>query len=450
MTMNIAAQKNRRLLFYTIIFVAVIILYNAALRTYAGDDLIFPYVLDKYSLTEYLQMRYMTWSSRTVIEGLLALISRSVLLWKIVNTAVYILLAYSLYRLSNRTSMAAVYILILIYPISDLSSAGWMATITNYVWPAAFGLYSLVIIHRLVHRERVHWWEIVISILSMLIGTSVEQYCVIHLVFLAVYMGYVFINKRFGKALCIIAVQLIAACANLIYILSCPGDTRRVMVEASRWMPDFFTKNFFDKIIDGFEHTMWRVMSGQNVIFLIFTAFIFVCILKKTKSKIIRAVSAVPFFFTALISFGTVDGSGFLSSIVGLFKSGSGVNASSWNKLANYLLFVVYVVIIVCIVTALLYLFDNISYGIVYSLVFLLAIASGAVMGLSPTMAASSDRVFLFTYVLFIFIMLKVYGNVKMTFSLRELKIMKYSGAVICAAFVLNNLAAIAQSYGSL
>ena len=447
---NIKNSFKNRAFLYTLIFAAIIILYHVSFSVYNGDDMMFANALKEDSLFEYLNIRYETWSSRTVVEGLLALLAPHIWLWKALNAGVYALLAYSLYKLTNKASLLGVYIFILIYPITYMGSAGWVATMLNYLWPVAFGMYSLVALNKLARNETVRWWEIALSFFAMLIGTSTEQYCAAHFALLVIYAVYIYIKNNSRKALLMPVCQIAVTAANLVYILTCPGNAYRTTVEVPLWMPEFYNKNMIDKFIDGFEFTMSRLLSSDNIIFLVFLVFIFICVWKKTNSRAARAVSAVPVFICVLTVFGNLDGSGYLSSFTGLIRSNAGVNAVSWDKLANYMPVFLYALLIACVIASFFWLFDDIRYGAGYSLVFLTGVGTGIIMGFSSSMEVSSDRVFLIAYVLMMYIALKLYGNVKDKFSSREARLIKYAGIAVCAAFVLNNFAAIATSYGSM
>ena len=441
--------KNRAFL-YTVIFAAVIILFHISFNVYSGDDMMFANALKENNLFEYLGIRYETWSSRTVVEGLLALLAPHIGLWRILNAGVYALLAYSLYKLTNKSSLLGVYIFILIYPITYMGSAGWIATMLNYMWPVAFGMYSLVALNKLAHNEPVRWWEIVLSFLAMLVGTSTEQYCAAQLVILIIYSAYIYMKNNSRRVLLIPVCQIAVTAANMIYILTSPGNAYRTAVEVPLWMPEFYNKNILDKFIDGFEFTMSRLLSSDNIIFLVFLVFIFICVWKKTKSRAARTISGIPVFICLLTVFGNLDGSGYLSSFTGLIRGDAGVNAATWNKFANYMPVFLYALLIVCVMASFFWLFDDVRYGVGYSFIFLTGIGTGIIMGFSSSMSVSSDRVFLIAYVLMMYIALKLYGNVKNRFSLKEMRLIKYAGIIICAAFVLNNLAAIATAYGSM
>jgi len=117
-----------------------------------NDDPYFARILGRQNLIHFLVKRYHTWSSRTLIEGLLVLIVRFELLWKAINIGLYFLIVYSLLKLIDvkegfyRNFMCV--ILLMLYPYQDMSSAGWAATSTGYFWTISVGLYALQLLKK--------------------------------------------------------------------------------------------------------------------------------------------------------------------------------------------------------------------------------------------------------------------------------------------------------------
>lgn len=433
---------NQKVFFvYSLIFVGVLITYHFAIKIYGGDDInIFSSALNNINLLDFLQIRYNTWSSRTVIEALCVLFVKNIFFWKITNIAIFCLLAYSLYELSHKSSLYGVYILLLLYPLTEMASAGWIATMMNYLWPLSFGFYSLIIINRLSNKLNVYWYEIFLSYLALMIGISNEQYCVVHLAMLIIYSILFILNKCSHKYLWIYAGHYIITIANLIYILICPGNHRRNAEEVSNWMKDFYEKSIFDKLIDGFESTISTLLSSSNILFLIFSIFICICIWKKSKTQIIRIIGGIPMTITLFISLGNINSNGYFSSAVSLIKNNSGVTAENWMKFSNYIPIVLYVCIMGCIIISFFFIFDNFIQCLECSFFFILAIASRVILGFSPTLFASNHRTFLFCYGLLILIMLKMYASICSIFSKKELQSGKYAITFLTIMIILNNI----------
>ena len=93
------------------------------------------------SIASFLAMRWHTWSSRLLIEGLLCVTTKSIWLWRVLDSLAKVLLAFSLCRLANaekRPEMLGLAALLATgIPFAILRSTGWQATSLNYDVPLA-------------------------------------------------------------------------------------------------------------------------------------------------------------------------------------------------------------------------------------------------------------------------------------------------------------------------
>ena len=98
------------------------------------DDWVFYAVLERgESIPAWLLLRWETWSSRLIIEGVLCLITHSIWAFRVLDSAAMVLLSWALCRLAGaekRPGMLAVSAaLVTAIPFSVLRSTGWMATL---------------------------------------------------------------------------------------------------------------------------------------------------------------------------------------------------------------------------------------------------------------------------------------------------------------------------------
>lgn len=440
--MDILTDRQRKKnILYSACFFIVIVIYHLAIRIDFGDDTYYAHVLDNTGLAAFLINRYYTWSSRLVIEALLVCFVRSPLLWKIADIAVMCLLAYSLYELSHRTSLFMVLAMLIIYPFVEMNTAGWIATTMNYLWPLAFGLYSLLIIDRLTRHIQPKWWEALLSFMALAIGANVEQYCVVHIVLLTLYAVRIIVDRNRDTSLWVLAVHYLISFVSLLFVLTCPGNRLRTASEVVSHMKDFYQKTLIDKLIDGFENTMAGMLSSYNLIFLIFAIFICICVFKKTKQIGFRTIALIPALASPVI-----QAAALLSRLRGLdfFMTASlltgngGATAVTWPDILSYVPLMIYGIIICCVLVSFLVVFDDLFSAIESIVLFGTALASRVIMGFSPTIVPSGSRTFLFCYALVIFIMLKAYGQTERLFSEREKRFGRFilgSAAVCMAAF---------------
>lgn len=152
-------SKNNKKKFYIIIlFLIVILAYHFLLREYTGDfKEMFSQLMDKDTLGDALRKRYETWSSRVFIEAPLILLAHNnaVLLWKVCNIFVWLALALSLMYLTHYKNITMLIGLILMYPVTDMASAGWIATYINYLWSLTAGCISVIALDKMYYDKKI-------------------------------------------------------------------------------------------------------------------------------------------------------------------------------------------------------------------------------------------------------------------------------------------------------
>lgn len=194
------------------------------------DDWVFYAVLEQgESIPAWLLNRWETWSSRLLIESVLCVITHSIWAFRVLDSAVMIILAWALCRLSNtekRPEMLTVSaLLVTAIPFAVLRSTGWMATGLNYYWPLAATAVALVpLADCLWQRETGRIMQIA-AIACAIFGANQEQTSALLVGSYLVLGGYMYIRSRHMKA-AHAAIFAIAA-AELVLHLICPGNALR-------------------------------------------------------------------------------------------------------------------------------------------------------------------------------------------------------------------------------
>ena len=160
---------------------AVSVIWHAILTVAVGDDLVyFKTLLDGRSLFEILLHRYRTWSSRLAIEAVLIPIVHCTWLWRILDTVILASIPVLLDKLLDADERMRWYIaaFVLLYPFSDMMSAGWISTTTNYLWPLWCILFLGVLIKRAMHGGQLRWYEGISGIIACIYASREEQWAV--------------------------------------------------------------------------------------------------------------------------------------------------------------------------------------------------------------------------------------------------------------------------------
>ena len=207
--------------------------------------------------------RYLTWSSRLLIESATLFFSVHDKLFIIASIiASFFLLLPSKKICPNLPWIPGLFIFIFL-PASEFLSAGSIPTYINYVFPASFLLFSLY------YRYSDKWWVQCLAFLSFVFAIMNEQ--------LAVYafLWIVFELIRDWKVITFRYRNILYGLVSLTGILSAkfsPGNTLRFEKNVESWFPNFVHLNPFQKIGLGILETgdgIFSVSFGFIFVFLI-------------------------------------------------------------------------------------------------------------------------------------------------------------------------------------
>lgn len=445
-------RKNKVAWVWGIFFVVSLILLHMSIRIYAGDEVnVFSHALDEQSIKEFIKFRYTKWTSRVIIEIILVYVSKNIYLWKICNILMYMLWSYSIYKITNMYS-GVILGMIMLYPIIDMSSAGWIATSLNYFWPLVFGTYSFVTVNKIISGKKVKVCETILSIVAEIIAVNMEQYAVLHMLCLGIVFAYLLGIKDYSKKkFSIIGIHFVVSLASLLFIITCPGNEARKIWETKTNMKNFTTLSLVDKIICGYNTTISGFLNQFCLLFFVFLLVVLVCVIRKSvndeNTYWIISISAIPSIIAIIASIGNVFQNGYFVTISEALRQGIIINGENWNKPIYYLVFISYVIFTISIIFSIIYIFDDIFVGIVHGGLFLCAILVRVILGFSPTLYASSLRTFCFSYGVVIYITIIVLKEIKAMFSEKEWKKMEGVLFGICCVFVMEIVARISGMY---
>lgn len=225
---QLVKDNKKKNIYIFLLFIVVILAYHFLLREYIGDFReMFSPLMDTDTLGEALRKRYETWSSRVFIEAPLILLAHNngVLLWKVCNVFVWIALALSLMYLTHYKNNVMLIGLILMYPVIDMASAGWIATYINYLWPLTAGCISLIALDKMYFDKRIYFPEAVMYLLLELFATNFETFGMMYACILLWYIGNLWYEKKIKlKKVCFWLLQMAIAVGNMIFALTCPGN----------------------------------------------------------------------------------------------------------------------------------------------------------------------------------------------------------------------------------
>ncbi len=387
-----------------ILYALCMIALHIVIKTDFGDDVNFIKVFGEWELWPYLVHRYNTWSSRFIIEICMITFPHAVALWKVIDVAVMVWIAAAFSLFFNREKRVIVdwYIILIMmsYPFAAMYSAGWIATTVNYSWCVAFGLLALVPTRNILIGKRNPWYLYIPACFGLLYASSHEQMCAVMVGISSILGIYYFYKNR--KVHWFTILQVVVALAGLIYILTCPGNANRTVLETKSWFPEFANFTLLHKIELGYSRAMYEFVMKQNILYMLFCATLTAAVFLYNKNIALRFISAVPFALSLLMGpFVSIVQNRLpflerLRNALTVYGSGFTVAApKTWLP-------VIFVTAIAgCVLISLWAVFKNTQMTLFSISVLGVGLATAVAMGFSPTVWASADRTFIFMYMAF-------------------------------------------------
>ena len=397
--------KNK---YFPFILFFLIILIEHVFMPFIGDDILFKATKDNYF--DLMKFRYFNWTSRLIIESVLNLFVRmDYSIWKVIDSFIYTLGVYLVLKLVNKNAKPIInYIgclLFLIYSYTEMGSAGFIATTTNYMWSFVFGLLSLLPLINKEQNKDTNKIIYIISFLGLIYSTNQEQCCALILGFNLLY----FINTKIKKEksnkyniLCIILSII-----SLIFIITCPGNNNRVLMETKTWFPNFNKLNFSQKLYLGIVPTM-NLMLDNSLVLFTFTIILGIATIiysKKFYSKIISLSTMI--IVSCLTLFRNTIGK-IIPQVLYLKEAFASQKSLSFDYHYQVLALIITIIIFSSLLYMILLIFKKKQ--LLPLFIFLAGSASRLIIGFSPTVFASSSRTCLFLYMsLFTILLLLIY-----------------------------------------
>ncbi len=367
------------------------------------DDLWFQQI----SITgDWISTRYHTWSSRLVIEiVMICLLQLPTWVFSLLTALLCVQLAAGLaWMIDEELNLylrCVLCLLFMIYPLAELSSAGWVSTCLNYLWPLSFGIVALFPLRQAMRGAPLSRIGLLYSAACMIFACNQEQMCALIIGFYAVGIGsMLYARKKVNPSIWLLA--LLAIC-SFLFIMTCPGNGARFEREVDAWYPQYREFGLMAKAFLGVVSTVATIFDTKNILFLLLVLFLAYRGIREaergTAFVFLSCSPALCFLFF----------SGFLQDYLGqeeitqeFNQFADLVNPALFSK--PYLAFVLAVSasFVLAMVAALFVQVDR-PKRLEVALVLLAGFASRFLMGFSPTLYASLTRTFSYLYFAVIF-----------------------------------------------
>lgn len=406
-------KKNKNIVAILAIFFVILVLNFSIKNVPSADDQWFLNIFQNKYNNNYLKFgidRFHNWTSRFIIESVLVSFVKNINLWRIVNSIamlIVIVIPPYLFKTNNRfRGLIVSFLFTLLIPIAAINNAGWVATTTNYVWVMAAALIAIFPIFELLNGDKKKYWflEYMLGIVFLVYASNQEQMIVILLVVLTLIAFYMFFKKK--KDIIYIVPYHLIVILNLLIALSSQGNKIRAKVETQNWLPDFINYTVGDKILLGYITTFSRLFIQYSSIVFMFLTLLFLLGFQKNISNLKKFITSLPILI-------------YIISIVVFIKN----NINFDVKLNNYISLIVFLTFFIIIITISIMIVSesHLSFLIVMAMLAL-GCGSRIMMGFSPTIFASGERTFYFTYIFIIMSSIYLLKDIKF----KDLKIWNF------------------------
>lgn len=381
-------------IFLTIFLCAFLYLKIRGISHYS-DDVWFSNEAKTPDIIKWLTIRYQTWSSRTPIEFVLLKIINHKQIWAIFNSffiaATISSLAYIISDNKKETIYSTlIFILIIIITIKKgfiKDGILWMTGSVNYLWPFAFSITGFALLKNTKRSLTPNKKTFIIPLIFFFSSFS-EQVVLINIILLiSIVLVYRGVTQRIS------IISLSATAFAFIYIIFSPGNAMRLHLEVSRWNPDFVNLNILEKVTMGLNLSYDQMFSVQPVAIII----IYLCLfLSSPKNLKVRLIS---FLLLALtISLTLIQKKLFSSMEFDTIYRLNSQNAASYFALAR-----ASIVILISVSTT-IFLFihqKEMKSAWVITSIYVASYSGTVMLGLSPTIYASGQRVLMVSGIMF-------------------------------------------------
>lgn len=402
--------KNKYLPFVAL-FIVMLIMHS--FTNFFRDDLYFSTQLLNNNLFDYIKMRYLTWSSRIITEIYFVFFTNHRTLWIFIDSLAFSLIAYLLSKLFNKDDNVKlnwiIIAMVLIYPFTDMSSAGYITTTIFYIWPLLAFLYIMYILKQITHNKQITKWQILLLVIAIINAVTSEQACLLTAGFTFLTILQKVLNKNFKIKENKILLTIFSSCIlYLIFIATCPGNHMRTISETATWYPSYANFNILPKIYLGIIPT-FSVIINNGVIVTLTALFLCVFTLKKNNkcyNKIISIILLMFFLATTV----------FKNNLLNIFPNFNyfyEILALESLPNLNLLNILPFILCSISLIGIIYLLYINFKDEILLPIIFIAGFCSRFIMGFSPTVFASHERTAIFFYFSMLMIDIIIYSKLQ-------------------------------------
>lgn len=265
--MNLLKKESTYQWLMLLAFTAVIFLQHLP-ATYVSDDAVCSALTGTQTWLQRLQQLYHL-NGRVLTDGFANLFYRMPMwVWKVFDTCAFtaaVCLLVRAFTPGGWKDVMAACALVGLFPFNYLNSAGWVATTANYLYTVLCLLVVVACVSRLERGEALRWWHWAVGVVCILYAANHDQTAAILIGGLAMYTLYCLLTRADGKKTRTAAILL--GISVLIYagMLLMPGHINRMnsTEEMYDWLPQYANWSFGKKLWVAFSTTAAPLVFGK-------------------------------------------------------------------------------------------------------------------------------------------------------------------------------------------
>lgn len=355
---------------------------------YSGDDL----KLLNQTFGELVEKRWQ--DSGRVLTDAVAWVSCFLpsKLWKLLDIAVIVgivgMLRYLFTEKNSEENTLLVCVAFLLFPFQILSTAGYIATIANYLYPFFTMLVVFTAIKQKIVKGKTPWWMYLAVILSIIYTTNQDQYAISLIFFLTILLIVSWKNDSLRKVRGLLCLEEIASVLGYAALYFAPGHCFRMNTYGT-WIPDYAQWTVGQKLFHGYNATVAYLYYRSIPLLTVFFVLLFL-VAGKGKKRVVF-FTGIPLGFHLLLK-GT--GADLLQPLPGLALGMPEIGPLSEGKNAG--LFLLSILLTASVFIGVWLAVDTIWRK--YTILCLLFMGAGSrmAMGFSETLYGSSYRTYSF------------------------------------------------------
>lgn len=380
----------------------------------AGDDMVYKDAFhDWQSLKEWAKLFLTTWGGRVIVLGVTSvLLNAKLTVYKVITTLAILTLVYAIYKMivisrgNKKSNILLITIFSMLFLINQLEfseSIIWMTGSFNYLWTSMTLCIALIPSLKIINQKEIYKWEYILYIPAVIFTCNFEQTGAIFVCFASISFVIAKLDKiKINKGM--IAITVMGAIVTIASLLAV-GNSVRSLAETIRFYPDFDMLSITDKMFQGLSITLNHLFNNTTFIMLILSfelCYLLFCQYHREKTKFHKQqliLSFVPFVYLLMRAlplnqlFSRIAMIN-LEEATSQFYQYSLYNTQLISNPEALLVIALATVITISLAIFIYFAFENKKTGIVYAILYLAGLCASLIMGLSPTIFASSQRIF--------------------------------------------------------